>query len=46
MGWRITEEDEVEGIDLATHGETAYETRPAAACPDPASVTKTEEDKA
>jgi len=26
MGWRVTEEDEVGGIDLAQHGETAYET--------------------
>jgi len=25
MGWRVTEEDEVSGIDLAQHGETAYE---------------------
>ncbi|MGZ5416565.1 MAG: ammonium transporter [Nocardioides sp.] len=25
MGWRITEEDEVEGIDFTEHGETAYE---------------------
>jgi Amt family ammonium transporter len=25
MGWRIAEEDEVEGIDLAEHGETAYD---------------------
>ncbi|HIT76501.1 MAG TPA: ammonium transporter, partial [Candidatus Avipropionibacterium avicola] len=25
MGWRITEEDEVSGIDLAEHAETAYE---------------------
>ena len=25
MGWRIPDEDEVEGIDLAEHGETAYE---------------------
>ena len=26
MGWRISEEAEVGGIDLAEHGETAYET--------------------
>ncbi|AEG43950.1 ammonium transporter [Isoptericola variabilis] len=26
MGWRVPEEDEVGGIDLAVHGETAYET--------------------
>jgi len=26
MGWRISEEVEVGGIDLAVHGETAYET--------------------
>jgi Amt family ammonium transporter len=25
MGWRITGEDEVEGIDFVEHGETAYE---------------------
>ena len=25
MGWRITEEDEVEGIDFAEHGESAYD---------------------
>jgi Amt family ammonium transporter len=25
MGWRITEEEEVEGIDFVEHGETAYE---------------------
>ncbi|QNN55112.1 ammonium transporter [Nocardioides mesophilus] len=25
IGWRIEEEDEVEGIDFAEHGETAYE---------------------
>ena len=32
MGWRISEEDEVEGIDVATHGEAAYDLdrRPAA----------------
>ncbi len=31
MGWRIAEEDEVEGIDFAEHGETAYDfgSRPA-----------------
>ena len=26
MGWRVTEEVEINGIDLAVHGETAYET--------------------
>ncbi|PZR55358.1 ammonium transporter [Xylanimonas oleitrophica] len=26
LGWRVTEESEVGGIDLAVHGETAYET--------------------
>ena len=26
MGWRVSQEDEVGGIDLAVHGETAYET--------------------
>ena len=25
IGWRINEEDEVEGIDFAEHGETAYD---------------------
>jgi Amt family ammonium transporter len=25
IGWRVTEEDEVEGIDFAEHGETAYD---------------------
>jgi Amt family ammonium transporter len=25
MGWRITEEEEVEGIDFVEHGETAYD---------------------
>jgi len=25
IGWRITEDDEVEGIDFAEHGETAYD---------------------
>ena len=25
IGWRIAEEDEVEGIDFAEHGETAYD---------------------
>jgi Amt family ammonium transporter len=32
MGWRISEEDEVEGIDFVEHGETAYEfaSRPGA----------------
>jgi ammonium transporter, Amt family len=25
MGWRIADEDEVEGIDFAEHGETAYD---------------------
>jgi Amt family ammonium transporter len=25
MGWRVTEQEEVDGIDLAVHGETAYE---------------------
>ncbi len=26
LGWRVSEEAEVGGIDLAVHGETAYET--------------------
>ena len=25
LGWRIREDDEVEGIDFAQHGETAYD---------------------
>jgi Amt family ammonium transporter len=25
MGWRVTDEEEVEGIDFAQHGETAYD---------------------
>jgi Amt family ammonium transporter len=25
IGWRVTEEDEVDGIDFAQHGETAYD---------------------
>ncbi|WP_264158583.1 ammonium transporter [Myceligenerans pegani] len=25
LGWRVTEQEEVDGIDLAVHGETAYE---------------------
>ncbi|RPF22164.1 ammonium transporter [Myceligenerans xiligouense] len=25
MGWRITEQEEIDGIDFAVHGETAYE---------------------
>jgi Amt family ammonium transporter len=25
LGWRVTEEEEVDGIDLAEHGETAYD---------------------
>ena len=28
MGWRISEEDEVEGIDVTTHGESAYDIEP------------------
>ena len=36
MGWRISEEDEVEGIDVTTHGEAAYDIEPQsgpAGCP-------------
>ena len=29
MGWRISEEAEVEGIDVTTHGESAYDFEPA-----------------
>ncbi|MFD1827343.1 MULTISPECIES: ammonium transporter [Mumia] len=29
MGWRVAEEDEVEGIDLSEHGESAYDLAPA-----------------
>ena len=25
IGWRVTDEEEVEGIDFAQHGETAYD---------------------
>jgi Amt family ammonium transporter len=28
MGWRIADEDEVEGIDVTTHGEAAYDIEP------------------
>jgi ammonium transporter, Amt family len=28
IGWRVSEEDEVEGIDSAEHGETAYDITP------------------
>ncbi|HET8605204.1 MAG TPA: ammonium transporter [Marmoricola sp.] len=43
LGWRVSAEDEVEGIDLAEHGETAYDFasrggahhRPAHATPTP-----------
>jgi Amt family ammonium transporter len=28
MGWRIPEEDEVEGIDVTTHGESGYDIEP------------------
>jgi ammonium transporter, Amt family len=28
LGWRVADEEEVGGIDLAVHGETAYETIP------------------
>ena len=31
MGWRISEEAEVEGIDVTTHGEAAYDLEPAPA---------------
>ncbi len=31
MGWRISPEDEVRGIDLAEHSESAYESMSAAA---------------
>ncbi|HZM66891.1 MAG TPA: ammonium transporter, partial [Nakamurella sp.] len=29
MGWRIPEEHEVEGVDLTTHGEAAYDLEPS-----------------
>jgi len=29
MGWRISDEDEVEGIDVTTHGESAYDIEPS-----------------
>jgi Amt family ammonium transporter len=28
MGWRIPEEDETEGVDVTTHGESAYDIEP------------------
>ena len=33
MGWRIDEEDEVEGIDFTEHGESAYDLRRRAPAP-------------
>ncbi|WP_370614874.1 ammonium transporter [Mumia sp. Pv 4-285] len=36
MGWRVAEEDEVEGIDLAEHGESAYDLAPASGVARPA----------
>jgi Amt family ammonium transporter len=30
MGWRIPEEDETEGVDVTTHGESAYDIEPQA----------------
>ena len=30
MGWRIDEEDEIDGIDYAEHGESAYDLHTAA----------------
>jgi Amt family ammonium transporter len=29
IGWRVDEEDEVEGIDFAEHGEAAYDIAPS-----------------
>ncbi len=29
MGWRIREEHEIEGVDVTTHGESAYDIEPA-----------------
>jgi Amt family ammonium transporter len=29
MGWRIREENEIEGVDVTTHGESAYDIEPA-----------------
>ncbi|HEY0772792.1 MAG TPA: ammonium transporter [Nocardioidaceae bacterium] len=42
LGWRITDEDEVEGIDFVEHGETAYDfaSRPGSSR-NPASVLTT-----
>ncbi|HEU4514399.1 MAG TPA: ammonium transporter [Nocardioidaceae bacterium] len=42
MGWRITDEDEVEGVDFVEHGETAYDfaSRPGSSR-SPASVLNT-----
>ncbi|MBD8869028.1 ammonium transporter [Nocardioides sp. MJB4] len=52
MGWRIDEEDEVEGIDFAEHGESAYDfastsgSRRGLGSPSPATSTVTEGAKA
>ena len=50
MGWRITDEDEVEGIDVTTHGESAYDIEPQSGSGGMSGVlshpTKTQEIKA
>ena len=51
MGWRISEEDEVDGIDFAEHGESAYDlhtaseaaSEAAAAAPSSGRATPTKE---
>jgi len=50
MGWRIADEDEVEGIDFTEHGETAYDfasrsgaSRLSPGATTPASPVRTEE---
>jgi Amt family ammonium transporter len=50
MGWRIAEEDEIEGIDFTEHGETAYDLayrtgagRLTPGAPTPAASERTEE---
>jgi Amt family ammonium transporter len=50
MGWRIPDEDEVEGIDVTTHGEAAYDIEPQSGSGGMSGVlshpTKTQEIKA
>ncbi|PJJ56386.1 Amt family ammonium transporter [Mumia flava] len=41
MGWRISDEDEVDGIDFAEHGETAYDLTPSTGAARPTRQTTT-----